>query len=149
MNKKFISAPIAAERAKVVKQTIYWWCKIRYRLGVKGLGRQVGGRWEVDPDKLDLIIQGRSRELFLQLVQENMDDLLRVNGNVTLTIREKQTTLGSVGMSETVRLPKSTYMYQEDIVRLALVQGFEPIPQPENSDRAFIKRRTGGVWKRE
>jgi hypothetical protein len=48
----FISIPVASKLTGVTKVTIITWCK-KYKIG-----RKVGGRWKVDPDKLTLLLKG-------------------------------------------------------------------------------------------
>lgn len=54
-DKDFISTIEAANKAFVDPVTIINWCKY------KGIGKKVGGRWRVDPKKLDEMLDGEGR----------------------------------------------------------------------------------------
>jgi len=51
---KWITTSEAASKAFVNRMTVVLWCK-KYQ----GLAKKVGGRWRVDEDVLDSMIEGR------------------------------------------------------------------------------------------
>ncbi len=49
---KYITTTIAARRADVTTVTVITWCE-HY-----GIGKKIGGRWRVDPEKLQKLLEG-------------------------------------------------------------------------------------------
>ena len=49
---QYIKTPEAARKANVTNVTIYNWIRDF------GIGKKIGGRWYVDPDKLQQVIDG-------------------------------------------------------------------------------------------
>lgn len=65
---RFIETNIAARRANTSRQTIINWCK-KYD-NLYGLGVKRGGRWKIDPDKLQLLINGNETGLITAIAKE-------------------------------------------------------------------------------
>jgi hypothetical protein len=124
-----INVSAAIEKTGKVRATICRWIDV-YRIGDSKIGHMSGGHYMVDEEKLDMIVEGRQKQLFEILIKEAIESISK-KGIPVITVRGKTIWLNTVGGLD-ADIPLTPLRYErrhiqyEEVMFLISQEGFLP-----------------------